>query len=99
MGIGNKNSNRSKELKLAQILHCQKVKPWLKASGPKTPQGKAKVSQNLPSGKGEINRVAKGLVKLDEALQKLQRADERAKKRQTTAIAKLEQLVRKGENL
>lgn len=98
MGIGNKKSNRSKELKLAQILHCRKVKPWLKASGPKTPQGKAKVTQNLPGGKGEINRVARNLGKLEEALQKLQRLEDRTKKRQSNAIAKLEKLARKGEN-
>jgi len=81
---------------LAQILHCRKVKPWLKASGPKTPQGKAKVAQNLPLGKGGINRVSQGLIQLDEALQKLQRAEERTKKRQLTAIAKLEKLAKKG---
>ena len=90
------NSDRLKRLE--QILHCRRVKPWTKSTGPKTPEGKAKVAKNLPQGKGEINRVSQGLIKLDEALQKLHRADERAKKRQLTAIAKLEKLVRKGEN-
>lgn len=98
MGIGNKNSTRSKEQKLQQILHCQRIRPWLKSTGPRSPQGKAKVAQNLPRGEREVDRVAKGLIKLDETLQKLQRAEERTKKRQLTAIAKLEQLAKKGEN-
>lgn len=97
MGTGNKNSNRSKELKLQQILHCQRVRPWKRSTGPKTSEGKAKVSKNLPQGKGEINRIAQGLTKLDEALQKLQRAEQRTKKRQLTAIEKLEKLARKEE--
>jgi hypothetical protein len=97
MGTGNKKSNRSKEQKLQQILHCQRVKPWLKSTGPKTAEGKAKVTLNLPSKRGKVNKIAQGLLKLDKALSKLQRAQERAKKRQLAAIEKLEKLAKKGE--
>jgi hypothetical protein len=97
MGIGNKNSNRSKELKLAQLLHCKKVKPWRKSTGPRTAEGKRKVTQNLPHGKGETSRVAQELNKLDEALKKLQRLEERIQRRQLTAIQKLEKLAKKAK--
>jgi hypothetical protein len=97
MGIGNKNSNRSKDLKLAQLLHCKKVKPWRKSTGPRTAEGKRKVTQNLPHGKGETGRIAQGLIKLDEALNKLQRLEEKIQKRQMTAIEKLEKLAKKAK--
>jgi hypothetical protein len=97
MGIENKNSDRSKDVKLAQILHCQRVRPWLKSTGPRSPEGKLKVLQNLPHQKSKIAKVCKGLVKLDEALRKLERLESRIKKRQATAIEKLEKLAKKGE--
>lgn len=86
--------DRAKQQKLQQILHCQKVKPWVKSTGPRTPEGKLRIALNLPYGKGEVNRISRGLIKLDEALSKLQRSKKRAKKRQVIAIEKLEKLAK-----
>jgi hypothetical protein len=97
MGIGNKNLGQSKELKLQQILHCQRVKPWIKSTGPKSAEGKAKVALNLPRQKGEFGKITKGLLKLDEALHRLKKLEGRTRKRKLTAIKKLEQLVKKAK--
>jgi hypothetical protein len=92
MDIENEEFERLRQLKALQASNCRKVKPWRKATGPRSLAGKKKVTQNLPNQHGKIAKVLRNLEKLDEAVAKLRRREERAKKRQVTALQKLEPL-------
>lgn len=87
-----------KKLKVSQSIHCRKIKPWRKSTGPKTAEGKKKVSQNLPHRKDKASQVVRNLEKLEESILALQKAKERSEKRQLAAIAKIEKLATKVKN-
>ena len=96
MGTEKEDSEALRQLKILQASNCKKVKPWLKSTGPRTPQCKVKVAKNLPNHGDKISRAVRNLEKLDEALGKLRRREERSQKRQLTAFQKLEKLAKKA---
>jgi hypothetical protein len=85
-----------RQLKALQASNCKKTKPWLKATGPRTAEGKKKVTKNLPSQQGRIGKVLQNLQKLDEAVSKLRTREERSKKKQLTVLQKLKNLAKKA---
>jgi hypothetical protein len=74
---------RLRELKSLQAANCRKTKPWLKATGPRTPEGKKKVARNLPNQSSKISRAMRNLPKLEEAIDQLRRREQRSKKTAT----------------
>ena len=84
-----------RQLKALQASNCKKTKPWLKSTGPRTAEGKRKAAKNLPNQQGRIGKVLRNLQKLDEAVSKLRRREERSKKKQLAVLRKLENLANK----
>jgi hypothetical protein len=93
MGMENE---RLRQLKLIQAANCKKTKPWNKSSGPRTAEGKQKATRNLPNQPNKTSKALRNLQKLQEALTKLRRREERSKKRQQSALGKLEKLAEKN---
>ena len=98
MGIKHEDIEQLRQLKLLQAANCRRTKPWVKSTGPKTLKGKRKVTQNLPNQGDKIGKAVRNLEKLDEALAKVRRREERSRKRQITALQKLEKLLRKTQS-
>jgi hypothetical protein len=96
MDTQNHDLQRLRELRAIQSLNCRRCKPWKKATGPKTLAGKQKVTQNLPHQKDKVGRVIQSLKKLDKALAKLQRTEERSRKRCLSKLENLEKLAKKS---
>lgn len=55
----------------AALIH--RWKPWKRATGPKTPEGRARVSQNAFKGgwRGKMRDLRRSLREQDQALQQL----------------------------
>ncbi len=96
MGMENTDSEVIRQLKALQSNNCKKTKSWLKATEPRTAEGKKKVTKNLPNQQGRIGKVLQNLQKLDEAVSKLRRREERSKKKQLAVLHKLETLAKKA---
>ncbi len=56
---------------MSELIH--KWKPWKKSTGPRTPEGKAKASQNAYKGgiRPQLRRLAKALNRNQEVLDEL----------------------------
>ncbi len=98
MGMENTDSEVLRQLKAIQASNCRIAKPWEKSTDTRTIQGKQKVTKNLPNQEVRISKVVQILEKLDETLAKVRRREERSRKRQITALQKLEKLLRKTQS-
>ncbi len=96
MGMKNTDSEVLLQLKAIQASNCRKAKPWEKSTEPKTLNGKQKVTKNLPSQEDRVSKVVRNLEKLNETLAKVRKREERSRKKQLTALQKLETLVKKA---
>jgi len=85
-----------RQLKSLQAANCRKTKPWLKSTGPRTIEGKRRATQNLPNQAGGTSKVLRNLEKLQVVLAKLQKREEKTKKRQQSAFVKLEKLAKES---
>jgi hypothetical protein len=86
MGIENADSETLRQLKAIQAANCRRTKPW------------RKVTENLPNQGDKIGKAVRNLERLDETLAKVRRREERSRKKQITALQKLEKLLRKTQS-